>query len=133
MELSVIVPFVNEYPQVIFTLQAIAEDLLGRVDFEVIAVDNYAPEVEEMAKKDPNQPSIYTRDKGGDVVKGSQRAAGGWLNMWSIVISCPTGMQRDMVSLNLQETFSCSSTPTASPQEIQFIICSDTIRERKSG
>jgi len=79
MELSVIVPFVNEYPQVIFTLQAIAEDLLGRVDFEVIAVDNYAPEVEEMAKKDPNQPSIYTRDKGGDVVKGSQRAAGGWL------------------------------------------------------
>ena len=52
---------------------------MGRVNFEVIAIDNYAPEVEEMAKKDPNQPSIYERDKGGDVVKGSQRAAGGWL------------------------------------------------------
>jgi hypothetical protein len=35
MELSIIVPYVNEYPQLIFTLRAIAEDLLGRVDFEV--------------------------------------------------------------------------------------------------
>ena len=75
MKLSIIVPFVNEYPQIIFTLQAIAQVLLGRVDFEVIAIDNYAPEVGEMAKKDPNQPSIYERDKGGDVVHGSQRAS----------------------------------------------------------
>ena len=79
MELSVIVPFVNEYPQIIFTLQSIAQDLQGRVSFEVAAIDNFCPEVEEMAKKDPNQPSIYARDKGGDVVKGSQRASGGWL------------------------------------------------------
>ena len=79
MELSVIIPYVNEYPQLIFTLQAVAQDLLGRVDFEVAAIDNFCPEVEEMAKKDPNQPSIYARDKGGDVVKGSQRASGGWL------------------------------------------------------
>jgi len=79
MDLSIIVPFCNEYPQVIFTLQAIAQDLLGRVNFEVVAIDNYAPEVAEMEKKDPIQPSIYQRDKGGDVVKGSQRAAGGWL------------------------------------------------------
>ena len=69
----------NEFPQVIFTLQSIAQDLLGRVDFEVIAIDNFCKEVEVMAKKDPNQPSIYARDKGGDVVKGSQRASGGWL------------------------------------------------------
>ena len=52
MELSVIVPYVNEWPQVIFTLQAIAEDLLGRVDFEVAAIDNFCPEVEAMAKYD---------------------------------------------------------------------------------
>jgi len=41
-ELSIIIPFVNEYPQVIFTIRSIAEELLGRVDFEIIAVDNYA-------------------------------------------------------------------------------------------
>ena len=75
MDLSVIVPFVNEWPQIIFTLQSIAQDLIGRVDFEVLAIDNFCPEVEEMAKKNP----FYTRDKGGDVVKGSQRASGGWL------------------------------------------------------
>lgn len=74
-DLSIIVPFVNEYPQNIFTLQAIAEDLLCRVDFEVLAIDNFCPQVEEMAKQD----SLYARDKGGDVIKGSQRAAGGWL------------------------------------------------------
>jgi len=79
MKLSIIVPFCNEYPQIIFTLQAIAQVLLGRVDFEIIAIDNFCKEVEEMAKKDRNQPSIYERDKGGDVVKGSQRASGGWL------------------------------------------------------
>jgi hypothetical protein len=27
VDLSILVPFVNEYPQVIFTLQAIAQDL----------------------------------------------------------------------------------------------------------
>jgi len=44
-ELSIIVPYVNEYPQILFTLQSIAQDLRGRVDFEVIAVNNYCDEV----------------------------------------------------------------------------------------
>lgn len=44
-ELSVIVPFVNEYPQVIFTLQSIAQELRDRVDFEIIAVDNSCAEI----------------------------------------------------------------------------------------
>lgn len=41
-DLSIIVPFCNEYPQVIFTLKAIAESIADSVDFEIIAVDNYA-------------------------------------------------------------------------------------------
>ena len=44
MKLSVIVPFCNEYPQVMFTLQNIAQELRDRVDFEIIAVDNYCGE-----------------------------------------------------------------------------------------
>jgi glycosyltransferase involved in cell wall biosynthesis len=44
-ELSIIVPYVNEYPQILFTLQSIAQDLRGRADFEVIAVNNYCDEV----------------------------------------------------------------------------------------
>lgn len=41
-ELSIIVPFVNEYPQVLFTIKSISEDLIGRVDFEILAINNYA-------------------------------------------------------------------------------------------
>jgi glycosyltransferase involved in cell wall biosynthesis len=44
-DLSVIVPYVNEYPQLVFTLQSINQELHGRVDFEVIAVNNYCDEV----------------------------------------------------------------------------------------
>lgn len=40
-ELSIIVPFCNEYPQIVFTLRAVAEQFLGRVDFEILAVNNY--------------------------------------------------------------------------------------------
>lgn len=41
MKLSVIMPYVNEWPQVAFTLRSISETLRDRVDYEVIAVDNY--------------------------------------------------------------------------------------------
>ena len=61
-ELSVIVPFVNEYPQVIFTLQSIAQDLRDRVDFEIIAVDNSCKEIETQGRQ---------IDKSAGVVAGS--------------------------------------------------------------
>lgn len=63
-ELSIIVPVINEYPQVIFTIQSIAQELRDRVDFEIIAVDNTC----EQSKKQP-----YEQDKGGDVIRGSLR------------------------------------------------------------
>ena len=47
MNLSIVIPFVNEWPQVAFTLRAISETLAGRLDFEVIAVDNWCAEVAE--------------------------------------------------------------------------------------
>lgn len=40
-ELSVIVPYVNEWPQGAFTIASIAEELRDEVDFEILAVDNY--------------------------------------------------------------------------------------------
>lgn len=49
-KLSIIVPFVNEYPQVMFTLRNLGEELRDRADFEVIAVNNYCPEVERQHK-----------------------------------------------------------------------------------
>jgi glycosyltransferase involved in cell wall biosynthesis len=67
-ELSVIVPFVNEYPQVVFTLQSIAQELRDRVDFEVIAVDNGCAQADAQG---------YKRDQSGDVV-----AAGAGVNAW---------------------------------------------------
>lgn len=62
MELSVIIPFVNEWPQIIWTIRSIAEELIDRVDFEIIAIDNYV-------KKEVAKP----QDKGGKHVKNVSR------------------------------------------------------------
>lgn len=43
-KLSVIVPYVQEWPQIAFTLRSLAEEMRG-MDFEIIAVDNFAEEV----------------------------------------------------------------------------------------
>lgn len=51
-DLSVIVAFVNEYPQLIFTIRSIVEELRGRVDFEIIAVNNFCREVEDQGRKE---------------------------------------------------------------------------------
>jgi glycosyltransferase involved in cell wall biosynthesis len=47
MKISVIVPYLNEYPQIIFTLQSIAQALKNKCDFEVIAIDNYCAEFDD--------------------------------------------------------------------------------------
>lgn len=58
--ISVIVPYVAEYPQVIFTIRSIHENLAGRADHEIIAVDNYCQEVEAQG---------FPPDRGTDMVK----------------------------------------------------------------
>jgi len=55
VELSVIIPFVNEWPLISATIRNVSEELRDRVDFEVIAVDNYTRE---------NQEAGYTPDRG---------------------------------------------------------------------
>ena len=42
-ELSIIMPFVNEYPQNVFTVQNVMCELNGRVDYEIIAINNWVP------------------------------------------------------------------------------------------
>lgn len=42
-KLSAIMPYVREYPQNIFTLMNIYEELRGRCDFEILAVNNFVP------------------------------------------------------------------------------------------
>jgi len=63
-ELSVIIPFCNEYPQVLFTVQDIAQELRDRVDFEVIAINNYCQEVKDQKREE---------DKGYEALLASQR------------------------------------------------------------
>lgn len=46
-DLSIIIPFAGEYPQVLFTVQAIAESLHNKIDFEIIVIDNYCQELED--------------------------------------------------------------------------------------
>ena len=63
-DLSVIIPFVNEYPQVMFTIRNIAEELRDRVDFEIIAVNNYCDEVKAQNREE---------DKGGISIAACQK------------------------------------------------------------
>ncbi len=44
-ELSIIMPYCQEFPMVAFTVMDIANDLIGRADFELIAIDNWCDEV----------------------------------------------------------------------------------------
>lgn len=44
-DLSIIIPFAGEYPQAIFTVQAIANSIQD-LDFEIIVVDNHCEELE---------------------------------------------------------------------------------------
>jgi len=60
-ELSVIIPFVNEYPQILFTVQSIFCELRDEVDFEIICIDNWCAEVESQQRKE---------DKGGAKISG---------------------------------------------------------------
>jgi len=43
--LSIIIPTANEWPVIAFTARAVLEELRGRVDFELIIVDNWCPEL----------------------------------------------------------------------------------------
>ncbi len=62
--------YMNEYPQIMFTVQSIAQELRDRVDFEILVVDNTCPESDK-------QP--YEKDKSGEVMKGSVRVNQPWL------------------------------------------------------
>jgi len=67
-ELSVIIPYVNEWPMNVFTIRNIAEELRDRVDFEIIAINNYC---EEVARQPGNVRS--DEDKAGEQLKGVMR------------------------------------------------------------
>lgn len=71
-ELSVIVPFVNEYPQNIFTIMNLACELTGEVDFEIIAINNYCDEVAAQGRE---------QDKGFAYLSDVQK-----LNPWLKVV-----------------------------------------------
>ena len=70
-KLSVIVPFCNEYPQVLFTIQSIAQELRDRVDFEIIAINNYCDEVKAQKREE---------DKGCEALLAS-RKGNPWLKV----------------------------------------------------
>jgi len=48
--LSIIIPYCNEHPQVLFTVRSVLEEIRG-MDAEVIVVDNYCEEVGKQVLK----------------------------------------------------------------------------------
>jgi glycosyltransferase involved in cell wall biosynthesis len=69
--LSVICTFVNEYPQIAFTLQALALEFQGREDVEVICVNNYCKEVADQGFPE-DRGAAYLRDRVGGPVWGDR-------------------------------------------------------------
>jgi len=69
MKISVIVPYVREWPQVAFTLRSIYENLKG-MDFEVIAIDNLTTKMQE-DRGTPNVKGMATewKKQGDDWLK----------------------------------------------------------------
>lgn len=69
-KLSVIIPFCNEYPQVLFTIQSIAQELRDRVDFEIIAINNYCDEVwAQKREEDKGHEALLASRKGNSWLK----------------------------------------------------------------
>jgi len=59
-ELSIIIPWCNEWPQVAFTIRNIAEELRDRVDFEIIAIDNWSENTPGSVRpKDRSHPMLW--------------------------------------------------------------------------
>ena len=55
MDLSIIVPFVNEFPMIVFTLQSINQALLNKgIEYEVIGINNYCDEVKNQGREEDN-------------------------------------------------------------------------------
>ena len=67
-ELSVIMPFVNEWPQVIWTVRNLADELMERVDFEIITVNNYV-EKEIRKPEDKAGKHLLTISRGNKWLK----------------------------------------------------------------
>lgn len=65
--LSVIMPYVREFPQNIFTLMNVYEELRDRCDFEIIAVNNFVPGHVKTGQ------GVMTDDQGQDAFDAAQR------------------------------------------------------------
>jgi len=70
-DLSIIIPFAGEYPQAIFTVQAIAQSLLGKIEFEIIVIDNYCKELKDQLTASKQTHSMV--NKSAEAFKSSER------------------------------------------------------------
>lgn len=69
MDLSIIIPFVGEFPQILFTIQSVAQQFIDRIDFEIVVIDNYIE----------NHPRISVpENKSGPAIACTQRG-NSWL------------------------------------------------------
>jgi len=57
-ELSVIIPYVNENPQIEFTIRNIAEELGDRVDFEIIAINNWCRDLAKQGREEAGSEAM---------------------------------------------------------------------------
>ena len=67
-ELSIIIPYVQEWPTIVFTIRNLAEELRDRVDFEIIAIDNFCDQVNQQLKNQGKE-----NDRAGGQLKAVMR------------------------------------------------------------
>jgi glycosyltransferase involved in cell wall biosynthesis len=63
LKVSVIIPFVNEWPSIVFTIRAVREQLEGNIDYEIICIDNYCEEVAKQGIKPDRAHDHYVLNK----------------------------------------------------------------------
>jgi glycosyltransferase involved in cell wall biosynthesis len=76
MELSIIIPFANEWAQNAFTARAVHENL-GPIEHEVIMVDNWHEETMRGQGREPDRGHRHLRDK-KDNPPGPEGTGSGW-------------------------------------------------------
>jgi len=74
-QLSIVIPFANEHPMIMFTIQSVLEEIKD-LDAELIVIDNYCSELEKQTVGEEFCPGCMqdikifrTRDKGGSEIQ----------------------------------------------------------------
>jgi glycosyltransferase involved in cell wall biosynthesis len=84
-KLSIIIPYIQEYPQILFTIRSIHEELKNEVDHEIIAIDNLNNDArKQIVSKNIkiDKGHLHTNNKGEEAQSHIKNMADQLKNKW---------------------------------------------------